>query len=129
MTASRVVTWVVALVVGAVYGLAGTIAHASTLGGFPLGLVLAIVGSAAILVAVRLLTVERGAALAAGIGMFVATAVFSQRGPGGSVIVPDTPLAVIWTFTPPVIAAVVVAWPAHLPRMAPPSDGSDAEAN
>ena len=49
---ARVGTWVVALVVGTVYGLAGTIAHAYQLGWFPLGLVLAIVGCAALLVAV-----------------------------------------------------------------------------
>ena len=89
---SRVATWVVAFLVGAVYGLAGTIAHAYTLGWFPLGLVLAIIGSAALLAAVRLLTADRWAALATGLGMILATLVFSGRGPGGSVIVPQTEL-------------------------------------
>ena len=111
---TRVATWVVAFVVGAVYGLAGTIAHSFQLGWFPLGLVLAIVGSAALLAAVRLLTADRWAALAAGAGMIVATLVFSGRGPGGSVIVPQTQLAVAWTLAVPILVTVVVAWPSRL---------------
>jgi hypothetical protein len=102
---------VVAFVVGAVYGLAGTIAHAYTLGWFPLGLVLAIIGSGALLAAVRLLTADRWAALATGIGMIVATLVFSGRGPGGSVIVPQTELAIAWTVAVPVLVVIAVAWP------------------
>ena len=111
---SRLVTWVVALAVGAVYGLAGTIAHAFEIGWFPLGLVLAVVGSASLLAAVRLLTGDRWAALATGLGMMIATLVFSGRGPGGSVIVPQTGLAMVWTIAVPVLVAVVVAWPGRV---------------
>src|SRR6476619_6185664 len=109
---ARIVTWIVALVVGAVYGTAGTIAHAFTIGWFPLGLILAIIGSAALLVAVRLLTSDRWAALAAGLGMMIATLVFSGRGPGGSVIVPNSLLGIVWTIAIPLVVTVVVAWPA-----------------
>ena len=115
---SRVATWVVALLVGAVYGLAGTIAHAYRWGWFPLGLILAIIGSAALLAAVRLLTGDRWAALAGGIGMILATLAFSGRGPGGSVIVAQTELAIAWTIAVPVLVAIVVAWPARSPRPA-----------
>lgn len=108
---ARLGTWVVALLVGIVYGLAGTIAHSFTLGWFPLGLILAILGSAALLAAVRLLTADRWAALATGLGMMLATLVFSGRGPGGSVIVPQTSLAIVWTVAVPILVAVVVAWP------------------
>jgi hypothetical protein len=107
----RVATWVVAFLVGAVYGLAGTIAHAYKIGWFPLGLILALIGSAALLVAVRLLTSDRWAALTAGLGMILATLVFSGRGPGGSVIVPQTELAVAWTVAVPILVVLVVAWP------------------
>ena len=112
--APRIATWLVAFLVGAVYGLAGTIAHAYRLGWFPLGLVLAIIGSAALLAAVRLLTADRWAALATGLGMILATLVFSGRGPGGSVIVPQTELAVIWTVSVPVLVVLAVAWPNRL---------------
>lgn len=108
---ARIGTWIVALVAGAVYGLAGTIAHAYTWGWFPLGLILGILGSAALLLAVRLLTADRWATLATGIGMMTATLVFSGSGPGGSVIVPQTGLAVVWTFAVPVLVAVLIAWP------------------
>ena len=112
----RVATWAVAFVVGAVYGLAGTIAHTFALGWFPLGLVLAIIGCGLLLLAVRLLTADRWAALATGIGMMVATLVFSGRGPGGSVIVPQIPAGqfdpgIIWTIAVPIMVAIVVAWP------------------
>jgi hypothetical protein len=111
---SRTATWLVAFLVGAVYGLAGTIAHSYRLGWFPLGLVLAIIGSAGLLAAVRLLTGDRWAALATGIGMIVATLVFSGKGPGGSVIVAQTDLAVIWTVAVPVLVVLAVAWPNRL---------------
>jgi hypothetical protein len=108
---ARIGTWIVALLVGAVYGLAGTIAHAYRIGWLPVGLVLAAIGCAALLLAVRLLTADRGATLATGLGMMLATLVFSGSGPGGSVIVPQTELAVAWTFAVPILVAVIVAWP------------------
>lgn len=108
---ARAGTWLVAFLVGAVYGLAGTIAHSYELGWFPLGLVLAIVGCGALLAAVRLLTGDRWAALGTGLGMMATTLVFSQKGPGGSVIVPDTPLGSVWTLALPIVVAIVVAWP------------------
>ena len=111
---SRIATWIVAFIVGAVYGLAGTIAHAYMIGWFPLGLLLAVIGSAALLAAVRLLTADRWSALATGSGMIIATLVFSGRGPGGSVIVPQTGLALVWTVAVPVLVVLAVAWPNRL---------------
>ena len=107
----RIVTWAIALFVGALYGLAGTIAHAYVVAWVPVGLVLGIVGSGALLASVRLLTGDRWSALATGMGMMIATLVFSGRGPGGSVIVPETGLAMAWTIAVPVLVAVAVAWP------------------
>lgn len=116
---SRTLSWAVALVVGLVYGTAGTIAHSYRLGGFPLGLLLALVGVAALLVAVRTLTRDRWAALACGIGLVVAAIVFSGSGPGGSVIVPSgkldsiggVNLGVVWSVAVPLLAAAAVLWP------------------
>ncbi|MCC2030565.1 DUF6113 family protein [Microbacterium allomyrinae] len=111
---ARIGTWLIALLVGLVYGLAATIAHAYSIGWFPLGLVLAVVGCAALLMAVRLLTSDRWATLATGLGLMLTTLVFSGSGPGGSVIVPQTGLAVVWTFAVPILVAVAVAWPERL---------------
>jgi hypothetical protein len=103
--------------VGAVYAVACTIAHAYTIGWFPVGLLLAIVGLAALLAAVRLLTSDRWAALAAGGGAAVATLVFSGAGPGGSVVVPSGPLGIIWTIAVPILVVTTLAWPEPaLPR-------------
>ena len=113
---ARVATWIIAFAVGVVYGLAGTIAHTFTFGGFPVGLVLAIAGSGALLLAVRLLTSDRWAALATGLGMMIATLVFSGRGPGGSVIVPQAQEGQfdpgsVWTIAVPLMVTLAVAWP------------------
>lgn len=125
---SRIATWLVAFLVGAVYGLAGTIAHSFRLGWFPLGLVLAVIGSAALLAAVRLLTGDRWSALAAGLGMIAATIAFSGRGPGGSVIVAQTDLAVVWTVAVPILVVIAVAWPSRLqPVAGDTGSGSDLD--
>ncbi len=112
-------TWIVALAAGAVYGVAGTIAHAYVVGWLPVGLILAIVGAGALLAAVRLLTRDRWAALACGLGLLIATLVFSGTGPGGSIVVPSgkldmlgpVNLGVAWTIAVPFLAALAVAWP------------------
>lgn len=119
---ARLGTWVVAFVVGAIYGVAGTIAHSFELGWFPLGLVLAIIGTGALLAAVRLLTGDRWAALATGLGLIGATLIFSGSGPGGSVVVPQTGLAVVWTLAVPLLVGIAVAWPEL--RRARPASGS-----
>ena len=64
----------------------------------------------------RLLTSDRWAALATGLGMMIATLVFSGRGPGGSVIVPQAAegqfdAGIVWTIAVPLMVALAVAWP------------------
>jgi len=119
MSWQRVVTWVIAVVAGAVYGTAGTVAHAYRLGVLPVGLIVAIVGCAAILLAVRALSSDRWAALACGVGMLGATVLFSGTGPGGSVIVPGgsldalgpVNLGIVWTVAVVVLGLAAVTWP------------------
>jgi hypothetical protein len=121
LIAARLLTWAISLVVGAVYGTAATVAHAFTVIGLPLGLVLAIVGTGGLLVAFRALTGDRWTALAGGLGVLLATFVFSNVGPGGSAIVaPATDatawIPVAWTIAVPILVALVVAWPDLRPR-------------
>ncbi|GGF44060.1 hypothetical protein GCM10010922_19560 [Microbacterium sorbitolivorans] len=113
---ARIVTWILALVAGAVFGVAGTITHAYTAGPIPVGLVVACVACAAILVAVRLLIEERGVVWWAGFGMLGAMALFSGRGPGGSVVVPQAaegefPYGIVWMAALTLIVVGVAAWP------------------
>ncbi|UUT35528.1 DUF6113 family protein [Microbacterium elymi] len=118
-TLSRVLSWVLALVVGAVYGTAGTIAHAYRLGPIPVGLILAVIGIAALFVALRALTGDRWTALCGGVGALAATVVFSGSGPGGDVVVPGGDLDLLagvnlglaWGIAVGLAATIVVAWP------------------
>ncbi|MCK8466541.1 MULTISPECIES: histidinol dehydrogenase [Microbacterium] len=108
---SRVLSWVAAALVGGVYGVAGTIAHSVMWGPIPIGLIVAAIACAAILVAVRALTHDRGAAVAAGLGMIGMLVLISGVGPGGSVVVPDSLSGQIWTYVVAGIVLLVVAWP------------------
>lgn len=128
LLAARILTWLVSALIGAVYGTAATVGHAFALGVFPLGLILAIAGTGALLIAFRALTADRWTALAGGLGVVIVTLVFSNIGPGGSAIVaPATPetewVPVAWTVAVPILVALVVAWPdlSHL-RVDRPSD-------
>lgn len=114
---TRLGTWAVAFVIGAVYGVAGTIGQAAAWGPLPVGIVIAIVGTGALLLAMRLLTADRWAALACAFGVMLATLVFSGKGPSGSIVVPQPPegeisTGVVWTIAVPIVAAIVIGWPA-----------------
>ena len=74
------------------------------------------VAARSVLVAVRLLTADRWAALATGLGIAVATLVFSGRGPGGAVIVAQAAkgqfdLGLVWTIAVLLLVVLIVAWP------------------
>lgn len=105
---SRLLSWVVSFVIGAAFGVAATVGHASVP---PFGLIVGAVGCAAILVALRMLGDDRGAVLAAGLGMYAALLVVSQRGPGGSVIVPNSTLGMVWMVVLGVVILAAVVTP------------------
>lgn len=108
---SRGLSWLAAAAIGAVYGVAATIAHSYGLGPIPVGMILGAIACASLMIALRALTGDRWAALAAGLGMMLLILVISQRGPGGSVVVPDTPLGNIWMYVAAAIVILVVMWP------------------
>lgn len=99
-------------VVGVIFGLATTVTHASGLWGMTwMGLVLGVIACGGMLLAVRLLLHDRWAALLTGLGMLAGMVVISGRGPGGSVIVPNDVLGIIWTCTVAGMVLLVAAWP------------------
>lgn len=108
---SRVLSWVAAALVGGVYGIAGTIGHSLMWGPIPVGIIVGTIACAAILIAVRALTHDRGAAVAAGLGMIGMLVLISGPGPGGSVVVADSLAGRIWTYLVAGIVLLVVAWP------------------
>ncbi len=107
--------WGLALVVGAVYGVAGTMTHESTWGVVPIGIIVALVGCLALLVAVRILTGDRIAAVAAGVGMGYRDLRPHLSGPGGSIVMPDDVLSLVWSVGLAGAIVLVIAWPSHLP--------------
>ena len=110
---NRIGAWVIALAVGLVYGAAGSVAHASVLQGFPVGVALAVIGGTALVLAMRLLTGDRWSALAGGLGMMVVTFVLAQPSAGGSVLFTTQHeiAALVWMGAIPLATAIVVAWP------------------
>lgn len=124
---SRVLSWVAAALVGGVYGVAGTIAHSVMWGPIPIGLIVAAIACAAILIAVRALTHDRGAAVAAGLGMLGMIVLISGVGPGGSVVVQDTLAGRIWTYLAAGIVLLVIAWPSFTRQPVRPATPSSEE--
>ncbi|WP_025102952.1 hypothetical protein [Microbacterium paraoxydans] len=124
---SRVLSWVAAALVGGVYGVAGTIAHSVMWGPIPIGLIVAAIACAAILIAVRALTHDRGAAVAAGLGMLGMIVLISGVGPGGSVVVQDTLAGRIWTYLAAGIVLLVMAWPSFSRQPVRPATPSSEE--
>jgi hypothetical protein len=128
---SRILLAVLVFVAGGVFGVAGTIAHAYELGVFPVGLVLALVGCAALLIGLRLLIEDRWMTWIAGLGMLAMLLVYSGKGPGGSVVVPEPvegefPLGIVWTYALTGVVLLAGAWPdlARLRAAAPPAAGA-----
>ncbi|WP_232304515.1 histidinol dehydrogenase [Microbacterium sp. XT11] len=124
---TKVLSWLAAFVVGGVFGVAGTIAHSLTWGVIPVGLVVGAIACGAILVAIRALTHDRGATLAAGIGMVGMLMLISGVGPGGSVVVQDTVAGHIWIYLVSGLVLLAVAWPS-LNRAAVRPDAPAAES-
>ena len=123
---SRVLSWIAAALVGGVYGVAGTIGHSLMWGPIPVGLIVGAIACAAILIAVRALTHDRGAAVAAGLGMIGMLVLISGVGPGGSVVVADSLAGRIWTYLVAGLVLLVVAWPS-LSRLPVRTDTPSAE--
>lgn len=115
---------VVALLLGAVAGILGTIVHRVQWADLPLGLVLALVLTLSTAVMCRawsgLVTL-----LAAAVGWLVAVQVLSASGPGGDVLVPAQTVGYVWTYG----GLALVAITAFLPRAwFVDDDGAEAAA-
>jgi hypothetical protein len=124
--ASRVPVILLSLVVGAIYGTVGTVAHQNVLrigdAALPVGLVLALIGAIGLLVGFRLLFPDRVAVLSVAIGMVGMIALFSVASAGGSILIPQGVVGLVWTVVPVLIATVVVAWP-RMPQRLPTAAG------
>jgi hypothetical protein len=112
---SRIPGAILSLLVGAIYGTVGTVAHQNVIrigeAALPVGLVLALIGALGLLIGFRLLFQDRIAVLFAAIGMVGMIALFSVASAGGSILIPQGATGLVWTVVPVLVATVVVAWP------------------
>ena len=111
---SRIVSAILLVLAGAVFGAIGTIAHQiSVTWGIPipLGLIGSLLAFTCLLVGLRLLGHSRLPALLAALGAIAVILLFTQESGGGSVLIPNNLAGQVWLIGPILIAAVVVAWP------------------
>ena len=113
---SRIVSWVVGLGLGVLFGVMGTAVSQSTWTiapwfSLPVGLIVALPAVLLLLVGLRLVLRTRTTAIVAAFGIVVTIFLLSQPSAGGSILVPGNLLGVVWTFAPTVIALLVLAWP------------------
>jgi len=111
---SRIVSAILLVLTGALFGVIGTIAHQSSVTWgvpIPLGLIGALIAFAALLIGLRLLGHSRLPALLAALGAIAVILLFTQQSGGGSVLIPNNLAGQVWLVGPIVIAAIVLAWP------------------
>ncbi|WP_022890628.1 hypothetical protein [Agromyces italicus] len=130
--ASRIGGLLLAAVVGVVYGAVATVGHRHVLRigevAIPWGIIAALVGVAALLLGIRLLTHGRAIAAATAAGLVVIVAVLTLPGPGGgSVLVAGDVAGTVWAVAPALIAVLIVAWP-ELPSRRRSRAAADAHA-
>lgn len=103
----------------AVIGTVTTVVHQSSVRvagiELPWGLALAISVVVAWFVGLTLLNINRWALIACGVGCLSMMFVLSQRGPGGSVLVPDSWQGNVWIMLTPLLVIVLMFWP-RIPR-------------
>jgi N-acetyl-1-D-myo-inositol-2-amino-2-deoxy-alpha-D-glucopyranoside deacetylase len=83
----------------------------------PLGLIVAILGTTALLAGLRISYQSRIPAAVAACAVLGATAVLSAPTPGGSLVVPANLVGYLWSYGATLVAFVVLAWPRVLPRV------------
>lgn len=112
---ARIINVLVLVLLGAVVGTVGTVAHQSAVTivsvRLPWGLIVALAAVSCLLVGVRLVSEGRLLAFAAAVGAIGMILVFSMTSVGGSVLIPNNLAAQIWVIAPIVVAVLVVAWP------------------
>ncbi|MFB2556590.1 hypothetical protein [Herbiconiux liangxiaofengii] len=112
---------VVAVLLGALFAGLGTVAHQIEFSAFgavdlPVGLVIALVALALMMTGLRLTSPSRLWPSLAGLGAVATVALFALESPGGSVLIPASPIGLVWLFGSTLVVVVVVAWPRLGPR-------------
>jgi N-acetyl-1-D-myo-inositol-2-amino-2-deoxy-alpha-D-glucopyranoside deacetylase len=118
-----------AIAFSAVVGAVTTVVHQShVLVGsvdVPWGLALSLIVVVAWMVGLLLVGISRWGLMVSGLVLLGAVYLLSQRGPGGSVLVPDSWVGNAWVVAVPLVIVVVIFWP-RLPRRRPVDAGAQS---
>jgi hypothetical protein len=120
----KIVGPVVAVVLGALFAALGTVVHQVSFSVFglfdlPIGLVIALAALALLLTGIRLVSPSRLLAALSALAAVAVVALFALESPGGSVLIPASPLGLVWLFGSTLVAVVVIAWPRLGGRLEP----------
>ena len=103
----------------AVIGTVTTVVHQSSADvagvAVPWGLILAILVVLGWFIGLSLLNINRWVLIACGVACLSMMFVLSQRGPGGSVLVPESWQGNVWIMLTPLLVIVLMFWP-RIPR-------------
>ena len=113
---TRIVGYVVAVALGFLFGALGTVVHQISVSVFglfdlPVGVIIALAATALLLTGLRLVGPNRLAALLAGVALVGTVTLLALPSPGGSVLIPDSTLGMVWLIGVTLVAVVVLAWP------------------
>ena len=129
---TKIVAALAVLVLGALVGTLMTAVHQSTLTvagiQLPWGLVVGLAATIALVVGVRMLSGTRWLTVLAALGVMGMSSYLAWPTVGGSVIVPANPSGYAWTYGPPIVTFLVLAWPTvRRPRPLPPVHTAEAQ--
>jgi len=85
----------------------------------PWGIIAAIVLTSALLAGLRLVFGTRIVPGFAAGGLLLAAGILALPSPGGSILVPDSVVGYVWSFSPALIAAIVLGLPSLRPSLRP----------
>ncbi|MFB2584288.1 DUF6113 family protein [Herbiconiux liukaitaii] len=118
---TRILGYIVAVLLGLLFGILGTVVHQISFSLFglfdvPIGLVLALAATAMLLVGLRLVVPSRLAAVFASVALVGIVSLFSLPSTGGSTLIAATPVGMVWVLGVTLVAVVVLAWPKPAPQ-------------
>jgi len=113
---TRVIGYVVAVVLGFLFGALGTVVHQISVSVFglfdlPVGVIIALAATGLLLAGLRLVAPNRLAALLSGVALVGMVTLLALPSTGGSVLIPDSTLGMVWLIGATLVAVVVLAWP------------------
>ncbi|MCS5496580.1 DUF6113 family protein [Cnuibacter physcomitrellae] len=112
---ARILGGIVSLLLGAVFGALGTVVHMVTISladwEAPLGLVLALIALALLLLGLRLSFESRLYSVLGAVGALGVVALFVLPSQGGSILITGTGEGPVWLYGAVIVALVIVVWP------------------